>query len=52
MIELPSGYILKAGAHGMLYIWNKSYTDIIETVRSHYKHIPNLLLYEPNFLYQ
>ena len=47
IIELPSGNILTAGAHGMLYIWNKSYTEIIETVRAHYKHIPDLLLYEP-----
>ena len=45
IIELPSGNILTGGAHGLLYIWNKTYNEIIETIRAHYKYIPDLLLF-------
>ena len=50
IIELPSGNILTAGAHGILYIWNKEYNEIIETVRAHFKYIPDLLLYNERLL--
>jgi WD40 repeat protein len=45
---LPTENILIEGANGMLYIWNKSFSEIIETVRAHFKQIPDLLLYEPS----